>query len=92
MTHKHRQLLPVIDPGDLEGLLLSCHRNGRLPKFPTQEVKYFTDAERFRWWFRYGCDSAGLLGARPLESGRTLQKIRDWMDAEMRKHPEQVHL
>lgn len=78
-----------LDPSDLEGLLLSCHRNGRLPKFPVKELQYFSDAERFRWWFRYGQQSNSV--AVMLHTWK-LDKLRNWMDDQMRANPEQVHL
>lgn len=87
---------PVIDSADLdplEVLWASIHRNGRLPKFPVRAQLIYFDADRFRWWFRYGCrplpleDSSGYV---PFDT-MTLQQIRDWMDAQMREHPEQIH-
>lgn len=81
--------MPDIDP--LQSLWESCHRNQRLPRFHKKELRYFSDAERFRWWFRYGykTELTAKLLAVP---GTKFQQIRDLIDAEMGKHPEQVHL
>lgn len=78
---------PSSDPSNLEALLNSCRRNGRPARFPKPEPRYFSDAERFRWWFRYGGGARGLTESKSLP----LSKIRDILDAEMRNHPEQVH-
>jgi hypothetical protein len=76
---------------ELQRLLDSCHRNNRPAKFKLAEQKIFFDADRFRWWFNYGCHNADLLGACPLGAeGKSIKAIREWMDTEMLKHPEQL--
>ncbi len=84
-------LTPQFDPGDLEGLFLSCHRNKRPARFPVKEIKYFSDAERFRWWFNHGQRNEELYVQMAAHSlGWPIAKLRDWLDTEMRKHPEQT--
>lgn len=68
----------------LDELFASCHRNGRMPRFPKKPESFFFDAERFRWWVLHGARvHSGQLDAM-LSRGCGVPRIRRWMDGLMK--------
>jgi hypothetical protein len=72
-----------IEPSDLDQLLASCYRNGRPPKFPEPDTRFYFDADRFRWLCSHP-DEAELF-LHFVQKNSKPQAIRDWLDGEIRK-------